>query len=673
MSITVNHVCKMYDGKMILDNVSTVINNNDFIIIYGKSGSGKTTFLQIVSGLTRMDEGEILYNNKRLDDDYRNHLLSKEMSYVFQDHRLLDELDVDENIKSGLSFSHYQFDDEWYQLLCNELGIQDILKKKVSQISSGQRQRVAIARALIKKPKYLFLDEPTGNLDEENTCFLLEFLKNIHEKNNITILLVTHEDSIKEYGNRIFYLEDNQFREEDKNEMIILKNKNERKLNLKKVNVFYYVEKYVNKHLFYYLFLSFCIAVCCISFFLSLNVGTNYKEYIYHSISDQQENYIIELSSKDDLNKILVSDLNEIREIEHVKDVSYNLHLSYAFQREKKDQILISYQDQTISEEDKIIDFFKNKNDSQLVEGSLDVNGNEIVVDQSIVDALNIKNPVGKHISIRIPFCYYYQLENESDDITNTTKIYQKYIPVNKNITLDFIIKGIMVSDYEENYTLIHDTDYLESKVKEYALKELGQNQMSALSTSTASVTIDSIDHLESIMNKIESQYNIKCSNQAISLLECVDNIEKVQMIYLIGNFIILISMIAVIYTIMKINYSKKQRYLATLEFLGADYHHILSFIILESITLMISIIIFTGIIINILLPILNHFLSQNNPILNFTKVFITQELNLFTLNISQIIISLTLGFILVLIIQVYTYYKNKKKSLIEVLKWEVR
>lgn len=200
--VTVKGLKKRYYGKEVLKEVSLSLPDTGLVCILGESGSGKTTLLNAIGGIDDFDGGSIDVNgttfekyNQAIIEPLRNEYFG----YVFQGYYLLNDYTVEYNIKLGLL--HYELSEEEKDARCDYvldmLGIRKYKKKLVSRLSGGQKQRVSIARALVKSPKIILADEPTGNLDEENTIKTMMILKNIAK--DCLVLLVTHEKRIAEY------------------------------------------------------------------------------------------------------------------------------------------------------------------------------------------------------------------------------------------------------------------------------------------------------------------------------------------------------------------------------------------------------------------------------------------------------------------------------------------
>ena len=193
----------------VLDGIDFCLEEKDIITIVGKSGSGKSTLLNILSTLDYADEGEIIINGKNIKE-YSDIEISKfrnrTIGFVFQFHHLLPDFTVLENILLPAWIKKdYSKRDEAYQLL-EALKLMGIKDKHPMEISGGEKQRVALLRALINKPKILFADEPTGNLDEKNALLLVDLLRKINRDYKVAILLTTHNPDVAAIGKKRYEL-----------------------------------------------------------------------------------------------------------------------------------------------------------------------------------------------------------------------------------------------------------------------------------------------------------------------------------------------------------------------------------------------------------------------------------------------------------------------------------
>ena len=203
--ITAKNIKKKYNNQEVLRGIDLKIDKNEFVVILGASGSGKSTLLNILSGLEKSDSGEVVYDNESISD-YSEKQLTKfrkeKIGFVFQQYYLLNNLTVEQNVKVGANLAN----NKEYVDIIKDLGLEDKLSKYPNELSGGEQQRVSIARALAKKPTVLFLDEPTGALDEETGRKILEYLLKLKDKSHFTMIMVTHNENIAELANKIIHV-----------------------------------------------------------------------------------------------------------------------------------------------------------------------------------------------------------------------------------------------------------------------------------------------------------------------------------------------------------------------------------------------------------------------------------------------------------------------------------
>ena len=159
----------------VLKDISLDIEDNDFVVILGASGSGKSTFLNVISGLERPDSGKVFYDGKditALSDNEVTTFRKENVGFIFQQYYLLPNMNVDKNVRMGADLA----DNKNYREIIGAMGLDDKLKKYPRQLSGGEQQRVAVARALAKLPQVLLMDEPTGALDANTGGQLLGYL-----------------------------------------------------------------------------------------------------------------------------------------------------------------------------------------------------------------------------------------------------------------------------------------------------------------------------------------------------------------------------------------------------------------------------------------------------------------------------------------------------------------
>jgi putative ABC transport system ATP-binding protein len=211
--LVVEGLSKTFGNVEAVKNVSFEVNEKDFIAIKGHSGSGKSTLLGLLSGLEKADGGSIKLNGKDIlskNEDELALFRRNNVGIVFQLFNLIPTLNVVENIALPLFPERIQKKEifERARKTAESVGLSHRLNHYPGQLSGGEQQRVAIARAIINNPKILFADEPTGNLDTNNGKNILELLKRLNKENNLTIVLVTHDDSIAREADKIIELKD---------------------------------------------------------------------------------------------------------------------------------------------------------------------------------------------------------------------------------------------------------------------------------------------------------------------------------------------------------------------------------------------------------------------------------------------------------------------------------
>ncbi len=196
-----------------LRDIDLSIEDGEFSLLSGPSGCGKTTLLNAIGALDSIDSGRIYLDNKEissLGEDQRTKLRLNDMGFVFQAYNLVPVLNVEENI--GFVMKLRGFDEDTIKRRVSEvakmLEIDDKLKSLPNALSGGQQQRVAVARAVAAKPKIILADEPTANLDSKNSQALMEMMKELNEKEGISILFASHDEYVLESVRRVIKLND---------------------------------------------------------------------------------------------------------------------------------------------------------------------------------------------------------------------------------------------------------------------------------------------------------------------------------------------------------------------------------------------------------------------------------------------------------------------------------
>lgn len=203
--IELKNITKKFKDKMVLDHLSLEVKDGDFLCIYGESGSGKTTLLNIMGLLEKSDQGEVIFDGqKNPNKKVINDLQRNKIGYVFQNFGLLTNEKVKDNLMIALKKNRLK-KKEAEKLMIDSLEqvyLPNILDKKIFELSGGEQQRVALARLILKKPQYIFADEPTGNLDEKNSDLVFEMLKKFNQEHHATVVFVTHNKKFIELADR---------------------------------------------------------------------------------------------------------------------------------------------------------------------------------------------------------------------------------------------------------------------------------------------------------------------------------------------------------------------------------------------------------------------------------------------------------------------------------------
>lgn len=217
--ISLKDVLKQYDDGDVtaLNRINLSIEKGSFVSIIGPSGSGKSTLLNMLGALDKPDSGEIIIGGMNLGlekdlSDFRR----DEIGFVFQLHNLLPNLSVQENVEIPLVGTDMSESEKQKRALkyIEAVGLLDKKDVKPNKLSGGQRQRVAIARALVNNPSIILADEPTGSLDSKTGEMVLNILKDMHEKYNVTLVIVTHDTDVAKLAERTIVIKDGQIIED---------------------------------------------------------------------------------------------------------------------------------------------------------------------------------------------------------------------------------------------------------------------------------------------------------------------------------------------------------------------------------------------------------------------------------------------------------------------------
>lgn len=209
------NLCKTYgEGDTLvnaLDNVSFSVEQGEFIAIVGPSGSGKSTLLHILGGVDVPTSGEVIINGTKISDLDETALAifrRRQIGLIYQFYNLIPILTVEENLTLPLLLDGKKPDQKQIEMLVEKLGLENRLKHLPNELSGGQQQRVSIGRALLNSPALLLADEPTGNLDSENSKEIIKLLRQFNKENKQTVIIITHDERIALSADRVIEIND---------------------------------------------------------------------------------------------------------------------------------------------------------------------------------------------------------------------------------------------------------------------------------------------------------------------------------------------------------------------------------------------------------------------------------------------------------------------------------
>jgi len=194
----------------VLDNINLSVQKGELVAISGQSGAGKSTLLHIMASLDSASSGKIIYDDNPIENNTNatlSNIRLNNFGFVYQFHHLLEDLTVLENIMIPAQLANNDNHMNAYDII-EEVGLSSRINHLPWKLSGGEKQRVAIARALINNPDFIFLDEPTGNLDDENALIIQNLLLDVSKRNNIALVTATHDNTFIKSFDKIYYLKD---------------------------------------------------------------------------------------------------------------------------------------------------------------------------------------------------------------------------------------------------------------------------------------------------------------------------------------------------------------------------------------------------------------------------------------------------------------------------------
>ena len=458
--------------QKILDDISISFKSGEFVCILGESGSGKSTFLNILGGLDRNYSGSVTINDlniKYIDiDEYR----SNNIGFVFQNFNLINKLSIIDNIIlpiEKLKISRREKKRRAIELL-KKLNIYDIRNKKIKDLSGGQKQRVSIARALISDPLIILADEPTGALDEKNTTSVLEILKEINKEGKL-VIVVTHSNKVIDYSTRVITIDDGKIKSDKKIKKV--KESNIEKDEFKKNNFTYLIRygiKNVVSNIKRNIFILLASSIGIIGIILSLFIGGAVKGYISNLILEKTNPTVFSISRKDNsYNNMYYSnkEINDIKEINHIKKVYKEVTISISNITYKKKDYPFLY----LSSFDKI----------DLEKGSSD----GLVISKYLYKKLG-EESIGKEVNL---------------------KIVDNYNVISSNIKITGVLK-------DSNFSLVNNNYY--GLIKYSKLKEIYDENLYKLKPNNLSIKIDDINNKTYVKEKLGKKKLVMTNNESL-------------------------------------------------------------------------------------------------------------------------------------------------------------
>lgn len=213
--ISLKNISKKYGNHKILENINLDIYQGDFICIFGKSGGGKTTLLNIIGTLEEYDEGELICFSKHnpIRNGKESELLRRyKIAYLFQNFALVDNMTVQENLNLAVKYSRSTDKKSIIKKALMNMGIEDKLKSKIFELSGGEQQRVALARNMVKPYEIMLADEPTGSLDSENKKIVIDTLVKLNKLGK-TIIVVSHDKEFEKIAHENYIIENGKLKQ----------------------------------------------------------------------------------------------------------------------------------------------------------------------------------------------------------------------------------------------------------------------------------------------------------------------------------------------------------------------------------------------------------------------------------------------------------------------------
>lgn len=591
-----------------LSNINITFQDKGLSFIKGKSGSGKSTILNLISLLERPDKGKILFNNvdiTSLKGKDKQRYLKEDIAIIFQHYNLFDELSSLDNvlISSSICGISEKEAKKSADKLFKRFGIEYLKNKKTKLLSGGEKQRVAIIRALIRNPKMILCDEPTGALDSINSKITMDILKEI--SNDILVIIVSHnEELINEYADEIFFIKDGRLIDKEIiNKIDDKKTYKKERLKRSKNN---YVNKFISIHLKQNLSKNIMMIISSVIGLAFLLLSIGFDNGSKQSIINHQNkslsafSYVVQNKEYEEIEGSLLSLVKLTRPNENdllfikdeIKEYEIDYNLSFFFPN-----YLSLYFDDTYIDEVMCVPIIDKAllsvDKSMLIDGELSFNNslNNIIVNKEFIDKYDFKNK-------DIKLSYKTSIDYPVIDVERS------YVKDSFECNIDTSISGVIkefsfmnqpkiyysyfhVKEYLSHYLLSNISDYKSSNY--YALDLIKESNDSSIFSSYSYnlfLLDDEVSKAFSLISKLkEKESTLSIENTAYELLSAYES--------LVSSFItsmylfVIISIVGVIFILGITTYSsfvhyKKER--AILSSMGAGNNSILDIFLNESI-----------------------------------------------------------------------------------------
>ncbi len=589
--------------QKILDDISVEFKSGEFICLLGESGSGKSSFLNVVGGLDSNYTGSVNIDNMNLKyidiDNYRK----ENIGFIFQNFNLINNISVIDNIILPIekyNISNKEKKKRAIELL-KKLNIYSIRNKRIRDLSGGQKQRIAIARALINDPSIILADEPTGALDEKNSISVLEILKEIQKEGKL-VIVVTHSTKVVDYSTRVVTLKDGKIDSDKKIKRIkeTIIEKDECKENKYSYLIKYGLRSLLNNKKRNF-FLTVASSIGIIGIILSLFLGNSVKQYMSDLILKKTNPKIYTVSHKSnniyETHSFNSKEINKISNIKHIDKVYKEVSFSTS-------KIIIGDDEYNLA-------YLDSAKDIELEKG----NKNGLVVSKYF--SKKIKNPIGKKVSISI---------------------------VDNYQVIDFDIKITGISK-NSSISLVDDT--IHAYIKYSKLEKIYDDNDIDLNPNNLRIKVDDNKNIDYIKSKLKKMNLIASnSNELYDELSSYLNIAT----FILSTFsaLSLIVSIIMISIIINITVLERTKEIGLLRSIGYTKKNINDIFTSEAVTL------------GLIIGLFSYFISSN--IIKIIKEVVNKKFDIvFNVNAGKYFIFGILLSVLVTIIS--SYFPSKKAS----------